>query len=90
MIPRDELFRDDAVADKLQSIGVWKWAVCGAALWGIGSVLVLRGSWYSTETVTENVTFVAINAFIGAVLGLLAGWFAVRKQPDPRRPGWLW
>jgi hypothetical protein len=85
MIPRDEHPHDDAVVDKLQHIGVWKWAVCGVALWGIGSVLMLSGSWYSADTVTEHVTFVAVNTLIGAVLGLLAGWFAVPKPRDPRR-----
>ena len=73
-----------------QHIGIWTWGAAGVALWGVGSLLILRGSWYSAGTVTENVTFVAVNMLIGAVLGLLAGWFAVPKQRDPRRPGWLW
>ena len=84
MVPGDEHPHDDVV-DKLQRIGIWKWAVCGVALWGIGSLLMLRGSWYSTDTVTENITFVATNTLIGAVLGLLAGWFAVPTPRDPRR-----
>jgi len=90
MVPHHEAPQDDAVDDKLQRIGVWKWAVCGVALWGIGSILMLQGSWYSADTVTENITFVAVNTVIGAVLGLVAGWFAVPKPREPRRPGWLW
>ena len=79
MVPRGEHPHDDAVVDELQRIGVWKWVACGVALWGIGSVLMVHGSWYSADTVTENITFVAVNTLIGAVLGLLAGWFAVPK-----------
>ena len=85
MIHRTEHPHDDAVVGHLQRIGAWKGAACGVALWGIGSVLMLRGSWYSADTVTENITFVAVNTLIGAVLGLLAGWFAVPKAATTSR-----
>ena len=73
------------IDDKLRRTGIWKWGVCGVSLWGIGSVLMLRGSWYTASTVSENITFVVLNALIGAGLGLLAGRFALAGQrQDPR------
>jgi hypothetical protein len=76
------------IDDKLRRTGIWRWGVCGVGLWGIGSALMLRGSWYTASTATENVTFVVLNALIGAVLGLLAGRFALPGQrQDPQKPG---
>ena len=82
MISRDRYPQNYAADDKLQRIAIWKWSIGGVALWGIGSVLILRASWYTVDSISEHVAFVAINALIGAVLGLLAGWFAM---PTTRR-----
>jgi hypothetical protein len=73
--------------DKFQWILMW--GVCGTWLGGLGgSILMLRGGWHSASTVAENVTFVIVNAFVGTALGLVAGWFAVPKQQDLRKPTW--
>jgi hypothetical protein len=82
MISRDRYPQNYATDDKLQRIAIWKWGIGGGALWGIGSVLILRASWYTVDSISEHVTFVGVNALIGAVLGLLAGWFAM---PTTRR-----
>ena len=84
----DRYPEDWIIDDKFRRTGIWKWGVFGVSLWGIGSLLMLRGSWYTASTTTENITFVILNAVIGAVLGLLAGRFALPGQrQDPQRAG---
>ena len=78
-----------ATDDRIQWILMW--GVCGSWLAGLGSgILMVRGGWHSASSLAENVGFVVINACIGTILGLVAGWFAAPKQRDPRKPEWLW